>query len=134
MVRRFNGQKPSTTETVEVVKLEKSGGCVDRDEEYMRQLRQTQVREYFLGDARNTLSPHIQHVDFSQLSIYKIAESTSYFFLFFKSLRQHITIIANDVQPPKSSHPFSPEVKPKTRTNPQYWRKCSPPLRCKTPS
>lgn len=76
MVRRFHRQNPSTAEIVEVVKLEKSGGCVDRDEEYMRQFRQAQVREYFLGDAKNTLSPHIQHVDFSQLSIYKIIEST----------------------------------------------------------
>lgn len=75
MVRRFNGQKTSTDETVEVVKLEKSGGCVDRDEGYMRQFRQAQIREYFFGDAKNTLSPHIQHVEFSQLSVYKFAES-----------------------------------------------------------
>jgi polyribonucleotide 5'-hydroxyl-kinase len=75
MVRRYNGQKNSTGETVEVIKLEKSGGCVDRDEGYMRQFRQAQIREYFFGDAKNTLSPHIQHADFSQLNIYKIAES-----------------------------------------------------------
>ena len=77
MVRRYNGPKPSTIENIEVVKLEKSGGCVDRDEEYMRHFRQAQVREYFLGDAKNTLSPHIQHVDFSQLTIFKFVESTS---------------------------------------------------------
>ena len=76
MVRRFNNQRTSTDEIVEVVKLEKSGGCVDRDESFMQQFRQARIREYFFGDARNILSPHIQHVDFSQLSIYKVTEST----------------------------------------------------------
>ena len=72
--RRFSTQKTGTGESISVVKLDKSGGCVDRDEEYQRQFRQAQVREYFFGDGKSTLSPHAQQVDFSQLSIYKIAE------------------------------------------------------------
>lgn len=75
MVRRFSNQKTSMDETIEVVKLEKSGGCVDRDEAYMQQVREAQIREYFFGQAKNTLSPHIQVIDFSHLSIYKISES-----------------------------------------------------------
>lgn len=74
MARRFNGQKIGTGENILVIKLDKSGGCVDRDEEYLRQYRQAQVREYFFGDSKNALSPHTQQVDFNQLSIYKIAE------------------------------------------------------------
>lgn len=58
-----------------VIKLDKSGGCVDRDESYMKQFRHAQVREYFFGDAKTTLSPHTQQLDFDQLSIYKVAES-----------------------------------------------------------
>ena len=74
MARRFNGQKIGTGENITVIKLDKSGGCVDRDEEYLQQYRQAQVRDYFFGDSKSTLSPHTQQVDFSQLSIYKIAE------------------------------------------------------------
>jgi polyribonucleotide 5'-hydroxyl-kinase len=74
MARRFSGQKIGTGENILVIKLDKSGGCVDRDEEYLRQYRQAQVREYFFGDSKSTLSPHTQQVDFNQLSIYKIAE------------------------------------------------------------
>lgn len=74
MLRRFNGQKTGAGETIAVVKVDKSGGCVDRDESYLQQLRQSQIREYFFGDADTTLSPHTQQIDFHQLSIYKLAE------------------------------------------------------------
>ena len=77
MARKFNGQKTSSDEPIVVLKLDKSGGCVDRDDDYMRQFRQSQVREYFFGDAKNPLNPHTQQVDFSQVVIYKIAESES---------------------------------------------------------
>lgn len=78
MLRRYNGQKTAAGALVVVLKLDKSGGCVDRDQGYMQKFRQAQVREYFFGDAKNTLSPHTQQLDFSQLSIFKIAESESF--------------------------------------------------------
>lgn len=74
MLRRYNEQKTVTGASIVVLKLDKSGGCVDRDEEYMRHSRQAQIREYFFGDAKNTLSPHTLQLDFSQLTIYKIAQ------------------------------------------------------------
>ncbi len=74
MVRRFEGSSASTDEAIRVVKLARSGGCVDRDEEYMKQLRQVQIREYFFGDAKRTLSPHTQQLDFSQVATFKIHE------------------------------------------------------------
>lgn len=74
MLRRFNGQKTSAGETIAVVKVDKSGGCVDRDEAFLQQFHQSQIREYFFGDANTTLSPHTQQIDFNQLSIYKLAE------------------------------------------------------------
>lgn len=76
MARRFNGHRTSTDETISVVKLDKSGGCVDREEAYMKQARQAQIREYFFGDAKITLSPHTQQVDFNQVTIYRVAECT----------------------------------------------------------
>ncbi|KAI9842178.1 MAG: Cleavage polyadenylation factor subunit clp1 [Thelocarpon superellum] len=77
MLRRFGGTKTSTDESITVLKLSKSGGCVDRDEAYMKQARQAQVREYFFGDAKRTLSPHTQQVDFSQVHILKIREANA---------------------------------------------------------
>ena len=74
MMRRFNGQKAGVFESVTVLKLDKSGGCVDRDTEYMQQFRRAQVREYFFGNALNALSPHTQQVDFDQVSIFKFVE------------------------------------------------------------
>ncbi|KAI9880611.1 MAG: Cleavage polyadenylation factor subunit clp1 [Pleopsidium flavum] len=76
MLRRFNGHRTSTDETISVVKLDKSGGCVDRDDAYMKRARQGQIREYFFGDAKSTLSPHTQQVDFNQVTLYKVAESS----------------------------------------------------------
>ena len=73
MAKKF-GQRSGTNQSATVVKLDKSGGCVDRDEEYLRQLRQAQIREYFFGDAKNTLSPHTQQIDFAHYTIYRIAE------------------------------------------------------------
>ena len=74
LLRRYNGQKTSAGETIAVVKVDKSGGCVDRDEAYLQQFRQSQIREYFFGDANTMLSPHTQQVDFNQMTIYKLAE------------------------------------------------------------
>jgi len=73
-MRRFSAHRTSAGEPISVVKLDKSGGCVDRDEGYLQQYRQAQIREYFFGDAKSTLSPHTQQVDFDQMSVYKLAE------------------------------------------------------------
>ena len=73
MMRRFNGQRTSSGEAIAVIKLDKSGGCVDRDQAYLTQFRQAQIREYFFGDTRSTLSPHTQQIDFSQMNIYKLS-------------------------------------------------------------
>lgn len=78
MSRRYSGQKTAGGFPVVVLKVDKSGGCVDRDEGYMQKFRQSQVREYFFGDAKNALSPHTQQLDFSQLNVFKIAESESF--------------------------------------------------------
>ena len=76
MSRRFAKQGAGDRGPVAVIKLDKSGGCVDRDGEYMQQFRQAQIREYFFGDVRNPLSPHTQQLDFSEVVIYRFAERT----------------------------------------------------------
>lgn len=95
MARRFNGQKAGTSETITVIKLDKSGGCVDRDIEYMHQLQRAQIRDYFHGDHSNNLSPHTQQVDFDQLTIFKIAECEfGYFFQIKIMLIKYLSIRA----------------------------------------
>ncbi|KAF2103595.1 mRNA cleavage and polyadenylation factor IA/II complex [Rhizodiscina lignyota] len=76
MTRLFSAGTSEGDAPVSVVRLAKSEGCVERDELYMRQLRQAQVRNYFFGVPSAPLSPYTQMVDFSQISIYKI-KSTS---------------------------------------------------------
>ncbi|KAF2690424.1 Clp1-domain-containing protein [Lentithecium fluviatile CBS 122367] len=65
-----------TDEAVHVVRLEKSGGCVDRTEEYMKALRHAQIRAYFFGHGENTLAPHSQAANYDDLTIFKISDST----------------------------------------------------------
>ena len=77
VARRFDGKPCSSgVEIVKVVRLNKSGGCVDRDEAYMKALRAQQVRAYFFGrpDLSNQigLSPRAQQVDFAYLSVYRL--------------------------------------------------------------
>ena len=79
MARRFDGKPVSTSaagETVAVIKLPKSGGCVDRDEGFMRSVRGAQVKAYFFGtpDSSNgvALSPRQQQMEFGQLSVWKL--------------------------------------------------------------
>jgi len=76
--RLFNELKKKVNEsTTTVVRLDKSGGCVDRDESYMQQLRQTQIREYFFGYGNINLAPHSMLADYAHLSIYRILASSA---------------------------------------------------------
>lgn len=60
MVKNYD-QKPSTSasathsdERITVLKLSKSGGCVDRDEAFMKAVNESQIRSYFFGTAAAT--------------------------------------------------------------------------------
>ncbi|KAL8690779.1 MAG: hypothetical protein Q9218_003853 [Villophora microphyllina] len=77
MLRRFNGQRIGVNETTTVIKLDRSGGTVDRDEEYLRRYRQAQVREYFFGDPKVSLSPHTQQLDYSQMNVFRTPEASN---------------------------------------------------------
>lgn len=74
MKRRFSS---NSSDPVTVVRLDKSGGCVDRDESYMKTMRQQQIREYFFGHGSVNLSPYTNQVDFAHLSVYHIIDSNA---------------------------------------------------------
>jgi polyribonucleotide 5'-hydroxyl-kinase len=92
MVKQYDN-KPSASasatifdERISVLKLSKSGGCVDRDGAFRRATRESQIRSYFFGNPMPstasaalslsastsgvTLSPHAQVMDFASLSIF----------------------------------------------------------------
>jgi polyribonucleotide 5'-hydroxyl-kinase len=76
MQKRFSGHRTSTGETITHVKLDKSGGCVDRDDTFMQQTQEAAIKEYFFGDTKSTLSPHTQQMGFDDVTIYKIKEGS----------------------------------------------------------
>lgn len=86
MVKQYDNKLSSSStaaafdEHVSVLKLSKSGGCVDRDSGFLKATREAQIRSYFFGDTNPTsgtiapttvtLSPHAQQLDFASLSLY----------------------------------------------------------------
>ena len=40
-----------------MLRIDKSGGCVDRSPDYMKALRHAQIREYFFGHGEDALAP-----------------------------------------------------------------------------
>ncbi|KAL6710371.1 Cleavage polyadenylation factor subunit clp1 [Coniothyrium glycines] len=68
------------TDCITVLRLDKSGGCVDRPESYMRALRAHQIREYFFGKALSadeTLAPSSQTADFADLNLFRLLPAAS---------------------------------------------------------
>ncbi|OAA43955.1 mRNA cleavage and polyadenylation factor IA/II complex [Beauveria brongniartii RCEF 3172] len=72
IAKRFATEKTSLGEPIQVITLEKSDGVVDRDDSFTEHTREAVIKEYFFGDARRTLSPQIQQVDFDSLVIYRL--------------------------------------------------------------
>ncbi|KAL4821365.1 mRNA cleavage and polyadenylation factor clp1 [Aspergillus spinulosporus] len=81
-------------ERISVVKLSKSGGCVDRDAAFMKAVRESQIRTYFFGNpvpttassalsisssstTNVTLSPHAQQLDFDAIALYNYTTSSA---------------------------------------------------------
>jgi polyribonucleotide 5'-hydroxyl-kinase len=80
MKRRFASS--STGKQIKVIKLDKSGGCVDRTDSYMKQLRQLQIKEYFYGHSNLGLSPFTQFTEYDHLTVYRINDGKSNITLF----------------------------------------------------
>lgn len=76
LTRRFADERSSLGEPITIVHLDKSKGVVERDEGYLRQMREAAIKEYFFGDVKRTLSPNTQQVEFDTLSIFRCPDST----------------------------------------------------------
>ncbi|KAF1838054.1 mRNA cleavage and polyadenylation factor IA/II complex [Decorospora gaudefroyi] len=72
--RKFNARTTDPSESVSVLRLDKSGGCVARSEDYMRSLRHAQIKEYFFGRGDEPLAPSSQTADVADLHVFRIVE------------------------------------------------------------
>ncbi|KAM0261497.1 hypothetical protein ACHAQJ_002178 [Trichoderma viride] len=72
--KRFASEKTSLGEPIQVVSVEASDGVAKREEAFLQHSREAAIKEYFFGDAKRTLSPQIQQVDFDSLVIYRLAD------------------------------------------------------------
>ncbi|KAH6614287.1 Pre-mRNA cleavage complex II protein Clp1-domain-containing protein [Boeremia exigua] len=73
--RKFSAR--SSDEPISVIRIDKSGGCVDRSPEYMKALRHAQIREYFFGHGEDALAPSSMTADYADLNIFRIIENDS---------------------------------------------------------
>ncbi|KAL4943251.1 mRNA cleavage and polyadenylation factor clp1 [Aspergillus oleicola] len=100
MMKKYEN-KPSSSasaaasdDRISVVKLSKSGGCVDRDAGFMKAVRESQIRTYFFGNpvpttassalsvsssttTTVTLSPHAQQLDFANIALYNYTTTSA---------------------------------------------------------
>lgn len=78
IAERFANEKTSLGEAIQVLALDQSDGVVDRSDDFLQHTREAAVKEYFFGDARRTLSPQIQQVDFGSLVIYRLPDCKTF--------------------------------------------------------
>ncbi|KAG9301273.1 hypothetical protein G9A89_012656 [Geosiphon pyriformis] len=55
-----------------VLKLSKSGGVVNRDKAFRRQIQMRKIREYFYGSIKCELSPYSSLINFHDITIYRV--------------------------------------------------------------
>lgn len=67
---------PTAYKTINVIRLDKSGGSIDRTESYMKHFRQSQIRQYFYGIINMSLNPFTQLVGFDEVTIYRINDGS----------------------------------------------------------
>jgi hypothetical protein len=79
MRSKFANETTSLGEEINIVQIEKPEGVAGPDEVFQQHAREQVIKEYFFGDARRTLSPQIQQMDFDGLVIYRTSGRESNF-------------------------------------------------------
>lgn len=74
LLKRFPTSHLPPDEQIHILRLPKSGGCVDRDDTYMRLVRQQHIRTYFFGTKRSPLSPHTLGVEWEGLGVLRMGD------------------------------------------------------------
>lgn len=73
ILKKFK-DKVSSSE-LQVVKVPKSGGCVERTDSFMRAVQSRSIREYFYGTPKQPFAPKTITVDYSLVTVYRIDEN-----------------------------------------------------------
>jgi len=72
MVRRFGDRS-----RMAVVKLARSGGAVEVNDNYLEQLQNHITKKYFYGEMKNILSPVSRTLDFKTIKVFRLAQGES---------------------------------------------------------
>ena len=68
---RILKDKPS----IQVVKLSKSGGVVERDKQFKNQLQRSKIQEYFYGTLKCDLAPYSIIVNINDMNVWRVGEA-----------------------------------------------------------
>ncbi|KAI9489141.1 Pre-mRNA cleavage complex II protein Clp1-domain-containing protein [Zychaea mexicana] len=60
---------------IQVVKLAKSGGVVERDKQFKNQLQRSKIQEYFYGTIKCDLSPYSTILNLNDVNVWRVGES-----------------------------------------------------------
>lgn len=77
LVQRLARETTTFGEPVQIVQLDASDGVVPRTDSLQQQQHEACIREYFFGDAKRTLDPYTQQVDFDALTVYRLPDGMS---------------------------------------------------------
>jgi polyribonucleotide 5'-hydroxyl-kinase len=72
LIKRFKDKK-----NIDVLKVAKSGGCVDRDPAYIRAMQSRCIRDYFYGTRAQALSPYTITVPAKHVTVFRVSEEDS---------------------------------------------------------
>ncbi|EFX06160.1 mRNA cleavage factor complex 2 protein [Grosmannia clavigera kw1407] len=77
LAQRLARETTTFGEPVQVIQLDASDGVVARTNSLQQQQHEACIREYFFGDAKRTLDPYTQLVDFDALTVYRLPDAGS---------------------------------------------------------
>lgn len=72
MLKKFKDRSSEIT----IVKVPRSGGCVERDGSFIRKAQSEAIQQYFYGTINNSLAPFTATVDYSVVTVYRVAEES----------------------------------------------------------
>ncbi|KAI7847551.1 Pre-mRNA cleavage complex II protein Clp1-domain-containing protein [Circinella umbellata] len=61
--------------SIQVVKLSKSGGVVERDKQFKNQLQRSKIQEYFYGTLKCDLAPYSIIVNINDMNVWRVGEA-----------------------------------------------------------
>ncbi|KAK5165393.1 Cleavage polyadenylation factor subunit clp1 [Saxophila tyrrhenica] len=70
LIRRFSGTTAGA-DAIPVLRITKPAGAAEKDAQFMKQLQNQQIRQYFFGSSKDPLNPHSHTIAFADLNIWR---------------------------------------------------------------